>query len=147
MGILLQPEESVVDLQHYITGGFEGFEKRLQIDFFPGPVGSDGKGLRGLSRSEIDQLLSAARCTIVSELSNSEVDSYVLSESSLFVYPYKVVLKTCGTTKLLSAVPILLNHASHLSLKVKGCKYTRGSFIFPQQQPHPHGSFSDEVEY
>eukprot|EP00250_Pteridium_aquilinum_P020074 c24690_g1_i1 orf=582-1715(+) len=148
MGILFQPEECAVDTR--FDGnfkGFEGVEKRLQIDFSPCALCDGGRGLRALSRLEIEQVLSVAKCTIVSELSNSEVDSYVLSESSLFVYPYKVILKTCGTTKLLDSVPILLSLASQLRMKVKCCKYTRGSFLFPKEQPYPHGSFSEEVEY
>lgn len=143
MGILFQPEESAVDIQCNSAKGFEGVEKRLQLDFFP----DGGKGLRALSRLQIEQVLSVARCTIVSELSNNEVDSYVLSESSLFVYPYKVIIKTCGTTKLLGALPILLSLASQLLLKVKCCRYTRGSFLFPKEQPYPHVSFVEEVEY
>lgn len=146
MGVLFQPSDSTTNLQD-IECGFEGFEKRLQIDFFINPCDGTSEGLRSMSRADIEQILNAASCTIVSELSNSEVDSYVLSESSLFVYPHKFIIKTCGTTKLLNAVPTLLNHASHLSLKVKSCMYTRGSFIFPQKQPYPHGSFSDEVNY
>lgn len=83
--------------------GFEGIERRLEIDFFPPLAANEGdmKGLRALSQNEVDEVLCAARCTIVSELSNNLFDLYVLSESSLFVYPYKVIMKTCGTTKLL----------------------------------------------
>ncbi|KAI5074903.1 hypothetical protein GOP47_0010864 [Adiantum capillus-veneris] len=145
MGILLQLED-VVDTQFGSTKGFEGVEKRLQLEFCPSLL-CDGKGLRALSRTEIEQILTVAKCTIVSELSNAEVDSYVLSESSLFIYPFKLVIKTCGTTKLLNAVPIVLNAASRLSLKVKCCKYTRSSFLFPEEQPYPHGTFNQEVEY
>jgi S-adenosylmethionine decarboxylase len=98
--------------------GFEGYEKRLEISFSEASVFADpnGRGLRALSRAQIDSVLDLARCTIVSELSNEDFDSYVLSESSLFVYPYKVVIKTCGTTKLLLAIPRMLELAEELSL-------------------------------
>lgn len=83
--------------------GFEGYEKRLELTFFEPSVFVDpeGKGLRSLSKTQLDEILQPAECTIVSSLSNEHVDSYVLSESSLFVYPYKIIIKTCGTTKLL----------------------------------------------
>eukprot|EP00249_Psilotum_nudum_P001731 c14379_g1_i1 orf=243-512(+) len=76
--------------------GFEGFEKRLEVEFFIPSVFVDpeGRGLRTLSRAELDRLLQAAQCTIVSELRNNFCDSYVLSESSMFVYPYRIILKT-----------------------------------------------------
>ncbi|KAL6655555.1 hypothetical protein ACP70R_006381 [Stipagrostis hirtigluma subsp. patula] len=127
--------------------GFEGYEKRLEITFSDAPVFEDpcGRGLRALSREQIDSFLDLARCTIVSQLSNKDFDSYVLSESSLFVYPHKVVLKTCGTTKLLLSIPRILELAAELSLPVLSVKYSRGTFIFPGAQPSPHRSFSEEV--
>jgi len=127
--------------------GFEGFEKRLEISFFePGIfVDPEGKGLRALSKAQLDEILGPAECTIVDSLSNERVDSYVLSESSLFVYPYKIIIKTCGTTKLLLAVPPILRLAASLSIKVKNVHYSRGSFIFPGAQSFPHRNFSEEV--
>ncbi|CAN6450120.1 unnamed protein product [Victoria cruziana] len=127
--------------------GFEGYEKRLEIVFCKPSIFADpeGKGLRALPRPQIDEFLSAAECTIVDNLSNSVMDSYVLSESSLFIYPYKIIIKTCGTTKLLRAIPIILRHAGSLSLSPISVKYSRGTFIFPAAQPSPHSSFSEEV--
>ena len=127
--------------------GFEGYEKRLEINFSDPPIFADpqGLGLRALTRSQIDSILEPACCTIVSNLSNSVFDSYVLSESSLFIYPLKIVIKTCGTTKLLLSIPPILNLAESLSLRVSSVKYSRGSFIFPDAQLAPHRSFSDEV--
>ncbi|KAF3452898.1 hypothetical protein FNV43_RR03331 [Rhamnella rubrinervis] len=127
--------------------GFEGFEKRLEITFSEPPIFKDpqGLGLRALTRSQLDSILEPACCTIVSQLSNSDFDSYVLSESSLFVYPLKIILKTCGTTKLLLSIPPILRLAESLSLVVCSAKYSRGAFIFPNSQPAPHRSFSEEV--
>ncbi|PIN12799.1 S-adenosylmethionine decarboxylase [Handroanthus impetiginosus] len=127
--------------------GFEGYEKRLEISFFEPGIFADpgGCGLRSLSKAQLDEILDPAQCTIVSSLMNTEVDSYVLSESSLFVYPYKIILKTCGTTKLLLSIPPILKLADTLGLTVSSVKYTRGSFIFPGAQPFPHRSFSEEV--
>ncbi|GMI92863.1 S-adenosylmethionine decarboxylase [Hibiscus trionum] len=127
--------------------GFEGFEKRLEITFFDPPIFNDlnGLGLRVLSRAQLDSILEPACCTIVSQLSNSNFDSYVLSESSLFVYPNKIILKTCGTTKLLLSIPQILELSRSLSLTVSRVNYSRGTFIFPDHQPAPHRNFSDEV--
>ncbi|CAK9157352.1 unnamed protein product [Ilex paraguariensis] len=127
--------------------GFEGYEKRLEISFFEPSFFADpeGKGLRSLSKSQLDEILEPAECTIVASLSNDHVDSYVLSESSLFVYPYKIIIKTCGTTKLLQSITPILKLADLLSLVVRSVRYTRGSFIFPGAQSYPHRSFSEEV--
>ena len=56
------------------------------------------------------------------------------AESSLFVYPDKFVLKTCGTTQLLNAVPLLLELAASLGCQAVRCKYSRASFLFPEYQ-------------
>lgn len=127
--------------------GFEGFEKRLEITFLEPPLFKDPQslGLRALTRAQIDFILEPACCTIVSQLSNSELDSYVLSESSLFIYSYKIIIKTCGTTKLLSSIPPILRLADSLSLGVSTVKYSRGTFIFPDAQPAPHRNFAEEV--
>ncbi|KAK9821936.1 hypothetical protein WJX81_005453 [Elliptochloris bilobata] len=125
--------------------GFEGSEKRLEVDFCFGP-GTPPCGLRTLSRPQLDGLLEKASCCIVSRTSNAHFDAYVLSESSLFVFPDRLVLKTCGTTKLLDAVPELLGLAAALDLQARRCKYSRASFLFPEHQPMPHGDFSAEVQ-
>lgn len=89
--------------------GFEGPEKTIEIDFQPsrGPAA----GLRLLTRETLDALCEAARCTILNHESNEHFDSYVLSESSMFVYPRKFIMKTCGTTTLLRCIPLLLKKA------------------------------------
>ncbi|XP_002979516.2 S-adenosylmethionine decarboxylase proenzyme [Selaginella moellendorffii] len=142
----LQQEEVAATVGAVATTGFEGFEKRLEIEFSYGPS-SEASGLRSVSREGLDRMLKAAECTIVAQLSSDEFDSYVLSESSLFVYPLKVVIKTCGTTKLLRSIPVLLELASSLDLSVRCCKYRRGSFFFPAEQDYPHRNFTDEVEF
>lgn len=123
---------------------FEGSEKRVEIDF-NFSAASPANGLRALSRTQLDELMTLAACTIVSSRTNNELDAYVLSESSLFVYPTKWVLKTCGTTKLLNAVPRLLEMAAELHMQPRRCKYSRASFLFPEQQPFPHTSFEHEA--
>jgi S-adenosylmethionine decarboxylase proenzyme len=112
---------------------FEGSEKRVEIDFVLSHA-SPLAGLRALSRSQLDELMGLAACTIVSHRTNDQLDAYVLSESSLFVYPTKWVLKTCGTTKLLNAVPRLLEMAAALNMEPRRCKYSRASFLFPERQ-------------
>jgi hypothetical protein len=88
--------------------GFEGPEKTIEIDFVAGL--GPASGIRAIPREVWDGILSHAACTILVEDHTSGMDSYVLSESSLFVFPWKIVIKTCGTTTLLLMLPELLRH-------------------------------------
>ncbi|CAL4910404.1 unnamed protein product [Urochloa decumbens] len=133
------------------SSGFEGFEKRLEL-VFSLPVCADGArarhGLRLLPVGALREALDAAQCAVVSAAGNASLDAYVLSESSLFVYPSRAVLKTCGTTRLLRTVPPLLRAAAaELGLALRSCRYSRGSFLFPDAQPFPHADFADEVRF
>lgn len=128
--------------------GFEGSEKRLEIDFFaksaPGAGEINEKGLRAIARPQLDAMLRLATCEIVSVRRAEAFDAYVLSESSLFVYTSKMVIKTCGTTGLLNAVPEILRLAKTVGLAPRRCKYSRASYLFPEAQLAPHRSFDEE---
>ncbi|PAN17211.1 hypothetical protein PAHAL_3G113800 [Panicum hallii] len=132
------------------SSGFKGFEKLLELVFsLPSCGGARAQhGLRLLPVGALREALEAVQCAVVSAAGNTAFDAYVLSESSLFVYPSRAVLKTCGTTRLLRAVPVLLRAAGdELGLALRSCRYSRGSYLFPEAQPFPHDDFADEVRY
>ncbi|KAF3500708.1 hypothetical protein F2Q69_00044532 [Brassica cretica] len=125
------------------VSGFEGFEKRLELRF--STTNNNPMGLRLIDFESLDQVLNEVQCTVVSAVANHSFDAYVLSESSLFVYPTKIIIKTCGTTQLLKSIRPFIHLARTLSLTLRACRYSRGSFIFPKAQPFPYTSFKDEV--
>ncbi|KAI4342788.1 hypothetical protein MLD38_027369 [Melastoma candidum] len=129
------------------ASGFEGFEKRLELRFSWDYPSCDRLGLRRIELHHLERVLALVQCTVVSAVGNGFFDAYVLSESSMFVYPTSVIIKTCGTTQLLRSVRPFILLAADLGLTICSCRYTRGSFIFPELQPFPHGSFKDEVSY
>jgi len=151
------------------TGVFEGPEKTLEVCFRHinreenissvgeislAQVASEGGeviakrvGLRKLARNDLDRICSRARCTILSSVSNQYLDAYVLSESSLFIYPYLLVLKTCGTTTLLRCIGTLIELGRKLGLEIDWVGYSRKNFNFPGDQAFPHQSFHQELDY
>ncbi|KAJ2078741.1 spermidine resistance protein [Coemansia sp. RSA 988] len=151
------------------TGAFEGPEKLLEIWFAAEPeaahyISQEAKlcgedhndqwselrsGLRCVSRSVWRDMLDLVHCQVLSTLCNEHVDSYLLSESSFFVYPHKLVLKTCGTTTLLYAIPRILE-IGRQCLGADGAYqlfYSRKNFMFPDQQESLHQSWEKEVAY
>merc|ERR1712196_168637 len=72
----------------YIPGCFEGPEKTLEVCFDQDNGHENGCG--AMTRRQLDVICKAAKCTILTKMSNSYLDAYVLSESSLFVYKNNV---------------------------------------------------------
>jgi len=125
--------------------GFEGPEKRLEVDFKKNFNRPDG--LRAINKDQWQEMLNFSACTIISQTSNEYFDAYVLSESSLFVYPYKIMIKTCGTTTLLKIIPKLMEYALTCELDVELVMYSRKNFLFPELQQFPHTDWRVELEY
>lgn len=104
-------------------------------------------GLRSLSREQLDILCTKAKCTILSKISNSYMDAYVLSESSLFVYKHRYIMKTCGTTTLLRCLSTLLEYSDKLGMELDWVGYSRKNLLFPNAQLWPHSNFGEEINY
>lgn len=125
--------------------GFEGAEKKIEVCFRPDA--SNPQGLRSIpAQNWQSHILDAIHCTIIGATSNAHFDSYVLSESSLFVYPYKVILKTCGTTTLLHSLKPLIEIAkTQCNINADSVFFSRKNFKFPDRQLAPHTSLEEEV--
>ena len=147
------------------SNAFEGPEKLLEVWFAPSanvlPVSASPSGLKAVKPSTWTEMLDLVHCRVLSVLESDYMDAYLLSESSLFVFPHKIVLKTCGTTTLISGLPKLLEIAAthagfpHTPANEEEGKlaaatthrvfYSRKNFIYPDQQKGPHRSWRSEV--
>lgn len=140
------------------TNAFEGPEKLLELWFSPNiknlPKNWPENGLRNIPLVEIKELLKIVNCEILSKISTSKMDAYLLSESSLFVYPNKLILKTCGTTTTLLCFDKLIDlikefcdlNFNKLEFKnIYRIFYSRRSFIFPDKQKSIHKSWDSEL--
>ena len=124
---------------------FEGVEKRIEIRFEPAQA--DGLGLRALGRNILDELCSKCKCAIIHHDETEFYDAYILSESSLFVFRDKVMIKTCGTTVPLEGVDFLVTQARVIGALPVDMTYTRSSFLFPDLQLQPHNDLNTELQY
>ncbi|KAK9234965.1 S-adenosylmethionine decarboxylase [Lipomyces kononenkoae] len=138
------------------TKAFEGPEKLLEVWFAPDrynlPRSMTPDGLKSVPRELWEDMLDLVHCKVLSFIGTSEMDAYLLSESSMFVFPHKLILKTCGTTTLLAGLPRLLDIACVHAGYPKGMEpwrvfYSRKNFMFPDRQKYPHRSWKDEVKY
>ena len=149
------------------SNAFEGPEKLLEVWFAPSeralPASASPLGLKVVAQDVWKEMLDLVRCKVLSVVESQNVDAYLLSESSMFVFPHKIVLKTCGTTTLLCGLPRILEIAARearfvhvksdlpegISIAATPHRvfYSRKNFLFPRQQHGPHRSWRDEVRY
>jgi len=125
---------------------FEGTEKRLELVFSQNL--DEPQGFRKISTEEWNQVLHVADCLVLSDSTQSSaINSYILSQSSLFVTPFRVVLKTCGTSSLLHVIPLLMEHAKKLNTKIETVFFSHQNYVYPDRQPAPHHDIVTEAEY
>lgn len=144
----------------------KGPEKLLEVWFSASanclPISTAPEGLKIVPAAVWKDMLDLVNCKVLSIIESEDVDAYLLSESSMFVFPHKIILKTCGTTTLLNGLPRLLEIAAVVARfphsvgdLVKGTPtaampyrvfYSRKNFLFPDRQRGPHRSWRDEVK-
>lgn len=144
-----------------------GPEKLLEVWFAPDaealPATCAPNGLKAVPADTWKEMLDLVNCKVLSVLESDTVDGYLLSESSMFVWPHKLILKTCGTTTLLCGLPRMLEIAAlsagfphvpaNLPRSIPAAAtpyrifYSRKNFLFPNQQRGPHRSWRDEVRF
>ena len=149
-----------------VTNAFEGPEKLLEVWFSASPASlpaaTSPSGLMMVPSDTWKEMLELVNCKVLSVIESENVDAYLLSESSMFVFPHKLILKTCGTTTLLSGLPKILEIAAltagfphsigntFLGTATAAVPYrvfySRKNFQFPDRQRGPHRSWRDEVK-
>ena len=143
----------------------KGPEKLLEVWFSASADSLTSKapqGLKAVPAETWKDMLDLVNCKILSIVESEPVDAYLLSESSMFVFPHKLILKTCGTTTLLCGLPRILEIAATVAGfphvvgdLMQGVAtaaspyrvfYSRKNFLFPDRQKGPHRSWRDEVK-
>jgi S-adenosylmethionine decarboxylase len=144
-----------------------GPEKLLEVWFAPSagslPSGVKPGGLKAVSSDIWFPMLDEVHCKVLSVVNSEHIDAYLLSESSMFVFPHKLILKTCGTTTLLAGLKSMLRIAAtkagfpfhnvtslddeHVAATPYRVFYSRKNFLYPEKQPLPHRSWGQEVKF
>lgn len=118
-----------------VMNQFDGPEKKLEL-FLRKPLG-DGRKRGGDTWRKV---AGAGGAKIISEISNSFLDAYLLSESSLFVWDDRIVMITCGRTTLVRALPEILKFVDKTDVSL--LSYERKNQSFPGRQP---SSFEEDA--
>jgi len=135
---LLESKEMDINNNNYNPFSFEGCEKRLVLFF-------EGSGdLHRMQKSKWIGILEHAQCAILNTISNKECIAHLLSESALFIFKQKLMIKTCGRTTLLNILPFIMEECNKMDLKIDNVFYSRSNFMFPSNQPLLHRSFENE---
>ena len=117
------------------TGEFEGPEKRLEI------ILHSKQHRVGLnSDAGWERVVKAVGASIISKISNKYINSYLLSESSLFVWSDRILLITCGSTTPVMALPEILKIIKKEN--IASISYGRKKNSFSEKQ-----TFWDDASY
>jgi S-adenosylmethionine decarboxylase len=66
----------------------------------------------------------------------------------MFIWPHKLILKTCGTTTLLLGLERIMELAYSVGFTQGAWRafYSRKTFMWPERQKGPHRDWRDEMD-
>ncbi len=114
---------------------FEGSEKKIEIIFSP-----KSSSLRSFPEKFWQNIIKACGASIISSSKLSFIDSYILSESSLFLWDHRLVLITCGKTTLPNSLLKILKTIPKEDMEI--VFYQKKNEFFPWAQK---SDFSKDV--
>jgi len=124
---------------------YEGVEKKLILKY----SGARNVSIRKAIKEKVwRNVVEAVDAEVLSVMRSDKVDAYLLSESSLFVFKDKILLKTCGTTRIFNSVKVIVAHVSEEipGIKLTRVIYSRPTYRFPDHQLKGYGQgFEKEV--
>ena len=106
---------------------FEGSEKKIELIF-----SSDSLSLFEWPLKFWGKIVRSCGAEIISCSKFPKIHSYILSESSLFVWKHRLVFITCGKTRLSQSLIKILKNFPKDSIEV--CFFQRKNEFFPQIQ-------------
>ena len=119
---------------------FEGSEKKAEIIVDASRLSL----LEAFDDAFWSDMVHCCHAQILSSIQNEQCKAYLLSESSLFVWADRLLVLTCGETRLVRAVEFFLTHLANTPHQgaVEHVIYQRKNEYLPQAQ---HSSFDDDV--
>lgn len=111
-----------------IVTRFEGSEKKIEI-----VLKHADKHLRSNETGKWDNVVAVSKAIILGCIKTAEMDAYLLSESSLFVWDDRILIITCGKTSLTDAVPAILEFLPPENIAF--FFYERKNLMYPGDQP------------
>lgn len=116
---------------------FEGSEKKVQI------IVNDKKLslLTDIADAFWHGLVNSSGAKVLSTIENNHCKAFLLSESSLFIWPHKLILITCGTTQLIKAIEFFIDEFS--LQPIEQIIYQRKNEYFSYAQP---SCFSQDIK-
>ncbi|MBE8163217.1 MAG: adenosylmethionine decarboxylase [Bdellovibrionaceae bacterium] len=113
---------------------FEGTEKKVEIIF------SKEVNIKKKLQPLWKDILNLANIKILSSISNKNIEAYLLSESSLFVWDHRILIITCGQSKLISSIEYILKNIDKKNIEF--LIYERKNEYLPLEQKT---SFKEDV--
>ncbi|MBE8222142.1 MAG: hypothetical protein HAW60_05375 [Bdellovibrionales bacterium] len=114
---------------------FEGTEKKVEIIF------SKEVNIKKDFKTLWKSVLQTSDIKILSQISNQNIEAYLLSESSLFVWDHKILMITCGQSKLISSIEYILQKINKKNIEF--LVYERKNEYLPLEQKT---SFKQDVQ-